>query len=147
MNREQLSNLHNQLCDAAFTLLQQKNQDYADADSVFGNLDMPEAANLCSTEVGILIRMFDKMSRLSRGVKRELAVKDESFEDTLLDIINYAVLLAAKRRSRPEVIEDLPLEITPEGLRALEQADRLPDRPEPPLRPDPRRLRPSCCGR
>jgi hypothetical protein len=47
---------------------------------------------------GILIRLSDKLARLRTFIEKaqqgqELAVKDEKWEDTLIDAINYLVLL------------------------------------------------------
>jgi len=42
------------------------------------------------------VRLTDKMSRLSSFVRAgKMNVKDESFMDTCVDVINYMVLLAA----------------------------------------------------
>jgi hypothetical protein len=45
--------------------------------------------------------MVDKLARInSFSQKGELQVKDESVEDTLLDLANYAILLAGYIRSK-----------------------------------------------
>jgi hypothetical protein len=45
--------------------------------------------------------MTDKMSRLSSFAKKgSLAVEDETVNDTLEDLINYSVLLAAYIKSK-----------------------------------------------
>jgi hypothetical protein len=79
-----------------------KNEDYADEHSVFGNLELVEAMSrgAYDTELGILIRMGDKLSRLFTSLRRDLSVGDESIRDTLLDVVNYAVLFYAKRLDR-----------------------------------------------
>lgn len=46
-------------------------------------------------EFGILaaiIRMEDKLNRLKSLLNNEQKVKDESFEDTLIDLANYSVM-------------------------------------------------------
>jgi hypothetical protein len=51
---------------------------------------------ICKTEQGFMVRLTDKMSRLSSFVRAgKMNVKDESFMDTCVDVINYMVLLAA----------------------------------------------------
>ena len=51
---------------------------------------------ICTTEQGFLVRMTDKLSRLSTfAVSGDLKVKDESVKDTILDLINYSVLFIA----------------------------------------------------
>nr|DAP34601.1 MAG TPA: Nucleotide modification associated domain 1 [Caudoviricetes sp.] len=42
--------------------------------------------------IGALVRMSDKMNRLDSLVTKEARVKDESLEDTLLDLANYAIM-------------------------------------------------------
>ena len=46
-----------------------------------------------SPDRAILVRMMDKMSRVSNLLSQENAVKDESIKDTLKDIINYSAIL------------------------------------------------------
>ena len=59
----------------------------------FANFTRCEAMGICTTEAGMLVRMTDKLSRLSSFVEAgTFQVKDESLEDTCVDIINYAVL-------------------------------------------------------
>jgi hypothetical protein len=73
-----------------------KNADYSAGADPFANFTRVEALGICSVEQGFLVRMVDKMSRISSFVERgELSVKDESVDDTLLDLANYADLLAA----------------------------------------------------
>jgi len=51
---------------------------------------------ICSTEQGFMTRITDKMSRLSSFIDAgKMHVKDESFNDTVIDVINYMVLLSA----------------------------------------------------
>ena len=75
--------------------MQKKNADYAgrSGEEPFANFTRCESMGICKTEAGMLVRMTDKMSRLSSFVESgTLLVKDESVEDTCLDLINYAVL-------------------------------------------------------
>ena len=62
-----------------------KSQDYAEADDPFRNLRQ-------HGRLGIAIRLYDKICRLDTLSRREAAVADESARDTVLDVINYAVL-------------------------------------------------------
>ena len=95
MHRDDLLAYHKGLCNKAFSLMQKKNADYAGkgGDEPFANFTRCEAMGICSTEAGMLVRLTDKMSRLSSFVEAgAFQVKDESLEDTCVDIINYAIL-------------------------------------------------------
>lgn len=96
MNREELLNMHLTLCEKSRNLMRKKNADYAGKHGVepFANFTRVEAMGICKTEAGMLVRMTDKMSRLSSFLEAgKFEVKDESLEDTILDMINYSVLL------------------------------------------------------
>jgi len=43
-------------------------------------------------EVGVLVRLNDKMERLKNLVTNNNTPKNESLQDTLYDIINYAII-------------------------------------------------------
>ena len=108
MNREELLNIHESLCNKSRSLMRKKNADYAGGRGVepFANFTRCEAMGICKTEAGMLVRMTDKMSRLSSFLESgKFEVADESLEDTTLDIINYAVLLyafVADKKNRTE---------------------------------------------
>lgn len=109
MNREQLLNNHANLCASAMNLMRKKNHDYAGrgGESPFANFTRCESMGICSTEQGFLVRLTDKMSRLSSFIESgTLQVKDESVEDTILDIINYAVLFHSFLQEKKEVKSD-----------------------------------------
>jgi hypothetical protein len=91
MNREELFQLHDELSSIAKEIMKNKNADYS-KESPFGNFMLSEALQTCSAENGIINRMGDKLSRLV-SVFAKGAQVDESVKDTILDIINYAVLL------------------------------------------------------
>ena len=98
MTRELLLKIHEALTDDAYELMDKKNKDYAGASGAqpFANFERVEALGICSTEKGFLVRMTDKMSRLSSFADAgTFAVEDESLRDTLIDLINYAVLIYA----------------------------------------------------
>ena len=92
---------HNYLCGTALELMERKNSDYTNSaedpePNCFANFTRCEDMGICTTEQGFLVRMTDKLSRLSTFVTSgELKVKDESVKDTVLDLINYSVLFLA----------------------------------------------------
>ena len=97
MNREELLKHHDYLCTTAKEIMKKKNHDYAGkgGETPFANFERCEAMGVCSTEQGFLVRVIDKVSRLSTFVEAgELKVDNESYEDAILDIINYMILLS-----------------------------------------------------
>ena len=81
--------LHRQICESLNKTYIRKNADYGDS---YGQLrtKYPDS---------ILIRLFDKFSRLERLITgHEAQVKDESIEDTLMDMANYALMEVVERR-------------------------------------------------
>lgn len=94
MTKEHLFEMHQKLCSTGFELLKAKNADYSKAHPL-GNFMVAEALQACSAENGIIVRMSDKLSRLVSILEKGAEVKSESVTDTIVDIINYAVLLQA----------------------------------------------------
>ena len=97
MNREELLKHHDSICSEAKELMKKKNHDYAGSggDSPFANFERTEAMGICSTEAGVLVRMVDKISRLSTFVEAgELKVDNETSHDAIVDIVNYCILLS-----------------------------------------------------
>jgi len=73
-------------------ILVAKGHDYAGADDRFSNFRLCEAMGIPVWK-GIVIRMSDKLSRIFCFAKTDIfKVKDESVEDTLLDLANYCLL-------------------------------------------------------
>jgi hypothetical protein len=98
MSREELLKLHGELCTEALELMKKKNHDYAGkgGSEPFANFTRVEAMGITATEKGMLVRMTDKMSRLSSFTESgKFAVCDEKLVDTILDMINYSVLFYA----------------------------------------------------
>lgn len=84
--RERLYRLHAELTSDAKSIMEKKNHDYASLEDPYRNFRL-------FGKFGILVRLGDKFARLrSFEEQGELKVEDESIRDTLLDIINYAVL-------------------------------------------------------
>ena len=77
-----------------------KNHDYSGAEDdrdPFLNFKTVEYLGMgVTTEQGFMVRLADKLRRLSGFVKTgKFKVSDESFRDTVMDAINYLCLLAA----------------------------------------------------
>lgn len=65
--------------DECLEVFKKKNADYGDAFAKYG-------------AIGVIVRIGDKISRLSTITKNKIEVKDESLRDTLLDLHNYAAM-------------------------------------------------------
>jgi len=103
-SREWLLTVHKAICEEAHTIMAIKNEAYAGEDSLFRNFELAEKTGLCKTEVGILVRIQDKLSRLVTffvwdGQDSE-GFAEETHLDSIHDLINYLVLLEAYRVSR-----------------------------------------------
>ena len=72
---------------------EKKNKDYGDS---FGK-QFKEYG-----EISAAIRLEDKLSRFKQLIQNDAQVKDESMEDTLLDLANYAVMTVMELRNRME---------------------------------------------
>ena len=109
MTVDELLKFHLAFCYQAYQLCERKNHDYAGATgaSPFRNFEAVEALGIAPTEAGILVRMTDKLNRLVTFVRDgKLVVENEGATDSLVDLINYAVLLAAYRRERAGITEE-----------------------------------------
>ena len=85
---------HSALCNDAFDLMQVKNHDYTSGGGdPYANFRMASALGV-EPLVGMAIRMGDKLQRIrTYAEKGTLQVNGEGFRDSILDIINYAVLM------------------------------------------------------
>ena len=79
---------HADICEELNEIYARKNHDYGDS---FGK---------GYAEYGIVmavIRLEDKLNRLKSLIKAEALVKDESINDTLMDLANYAIMTVIER--------------------------------------------------
>jgi Holliday junction resolvasome RuvABC endonuclease subunit len=76
----------------ALQITQKKNSDYANAEDAFFNFRNSTLAKV-SMERGVLVRIMDKLSRISNLIDRPPQVKDESIRDAIRDAIVYLGIL------------------------------------------------------
>lgn len=76
----------------AKALLFKKGSDYASDENPYQNMMTGEEIGI-SMEKFCFLRMSEKMARIRNFFKRDLLVKDETIEDTLLDLANYTAFL------------------------------------------------------
>ena len=104
------------------SIARNKNNDYAGKEAVnpFANFKGSEIVGV-SVEKGILVRLMDKMKRVSNLLSQEAMVKDESIDDTLNDMINYvAILKSYIKQKRLKVLPNF-IEISLENLSEEDQ--------------------------
>lgn len=102
MTREEFFKYQEETFNKLLELTRKKNADYAGSGGdAFNNFTRIETIGVATTEQGFLTRMFDKFSRIISFMQNgELQVKDESVEDTLLDLANYCVLMSGYLKSK-----------------------------------------------
>lgn len=101
LTTEQFLQEHKRITEEMHATSSRKNADYAGqgggADA-FANFRMIErlSGGVITTEVGMITRMTDKLSRITSLMTsgKEAKVKDESVMDTLIDLANYCVIMA-----------------------------------------------------
>lgn len=108
MQKSEYLEFHKAMCAKMIEITQAKNADYTGSgDDPFKNFRAignmfsrdPHVVN----QLGFMTRMSDKMSRIASFIEREeLSVKDESVEDTLIDLANYCILFAGYLRELKE---------------------------------------------
>jgi hypothetical protein len=86
--------------EAMYEITARKNHDYSWTEFAFRNFETVEDLWICSVEEWILVRMVDKMTRISNLIDKTWQVADEKVEDTLLDLANYALILKIYRETK-----------------------------------------------
>lgn len=108
MTKEEYMKFHADCCQKMIDVTKAKNADYTGGSSdPFANFR--QVGNFVQSpgvvEIGFFTRMSDKFSRIGSFItKGVLMVKDESIEDTLIDLANYCILFAGYIRSSRSVV-------------------------------------------
>jgi len=86
MTRAELSHSAADWLEDCLALMDKKNNDYADPKDALSNFR--EFGSF-----GVIVRMGDKWNRIKNITKNQkVDVKDESIQDSLMDMINYCVI-------------------------------------------------------
>lgn len=102
--KEELLELHDEIAGEARRTMEKKNEDYSAADDALANFKAYQKLGACSTEIGIITRIIDKVVRVTNLAKNgSRSVEDETFADTIEDLINYSILLECAHRDDDEV--------------------------------------------
>jgi hypothetical protein len=104
MTKAEYLAFHEACCLKMIEVTKAKNADYTGGSGdPFANFK--QAGNFVQlpqiTEIGFFTRMSDKFSRIGSFItKGVLQVKDETVEDTLIDLANYCLLFAGYLKSQ-----------------------------------------------
>jgi hypothetical protein len=93
MTRDEKVCLHSEICEELNALYERKNADYGDSFTRNYN------------EFGIvypIMHFQEKLDRLKSLMTKDAQVTDESLEDTLMDLANYAIMTLVERRMHSE---------------------------------------------
>jgi hypothetical protein len=111
MKPEQYKQFQQKLFAEIIDMTAKKAADYAGSEDVFGNYRLSEKTGICTAQMGILIRMMDKINRIIHIEKKGgNAVPNESKEDAARDIIGYASSLLGLW-AEPEGDKDLSIKM------------------------------------
>jgi hypothetical protein len=104
MTKDEFLNFHAATCQKMMETVKAKNADYTGNNpDPFANFSSVEGRGICSTEIGMLVRLNDKFQRIISFVQKGfLLVADESVEDTCIDAANYFIFLAGYFKSKRE---------------------------------------------
>lgn len=81
--------MHGEICEKLNETYEKKNNDYGDSFAKLRN-ELPNA---------ILVRIYDKYSRLKTLMNgADQKVKDESIDDSLMDLANYCIMELVERK-------------------------------------------------
>ena len=83
-------------------LMQKKNKDYAKENDAFANFRLSEMVGV-GPERANLVRVADKLARISNLLDKENEVVDETIEDTIHDIVNYMAILKSMIKHKKDV--------------------------------------------
>ena len=116
-----------------------KDHDYA-GEIPFANFRLAEKLGVPAWKA-VMIRMSDKWSRLCTLATTEAEVKDESFEDTLLDLANYSIICLILKKEYNESVKDFIKkefnEFSPEIIKSANDYIKRVDNSNTPIIPGP----------
>ena len=92
MNTETYINELRDNFEKALEIMISKNKDYAGKDDPFKNFEMSSIVGV-TPERAILVRVTDKISRISNLLDKSNDVSDEKITDTIIDCMNYLNIL------------------------------------------------------
>jgi hypothetical protein len=103
MTKSEMYTQFTELLNKCKEIMSAKNADYSGGDDGpflnFNQIEMLTKGKI-TRDQGVLVRMTDKLSRVHRLLENNAVVKNETIEDTLMDLANYSLLLILLRWER-----------------------------------------------
>ncbi|MCK9370812.1 DUF1599 domain-containing protein [Candidatus Dojkabacteria bacterium] len=93
IKREDWFNTLEQNFAIGMEIMKKKNADFSGEFNPVKNFEGAELAGVTVERV-ILVRIVDKISRISTLFDKQETVKDETIQDTLIDLMNYTNILS-----------------------------------------------------
>jgi len=93
MTRDKFQLFHEAMTRRGRQICKEKSADYAKDSDVYHNFELGEYLGIGTTAQGFMFRLSDKLSRLSNLIEDTPQVKDETIVDTVVDAMNYLILL------------------------------------------------------
>lgn len=98
MNKQEFIESIKNSYETGLEIIKVKNADYANSENPFKNFESADIVGV-NVDRAILVRILDKLSRVSNLLEKPAEVKNEAIEDTILDAINYLAILKAHLES------------------------------------------------
>jgi len=128
MNIQEFNKLHESLTTRAKNLIHMKNKDYGATTDVLSNFKRISQRFGESCAMGLLYRIEDKIGRIHSFSKTsKYAVQDEKVEDTIIDLINYSIFLAAVLKENKNTLSEVVEKIETERSNVMSHADEALD--------------------
>ena len=115
-----------QLLNKCLQLLASKNHDYSETQDAFANFKLAAHIAGIPTEQTLLTLLGMKLARLNQLLGKSKQPKHEAIEDTLMDVINYTLLLRGILQER-----------SPQSDTRPDSSPSQPNRVPPEVRPSP----------
>ncbi len=103
MKVDELLEIKRRLFERSDMLTIVKGEDYSFGGDTLRNLRVCERVGLCGAEVGVLVRLLDKVGRLVCSCEKDVFSVDEGLEDTVVDAINYLCMFFALKKEKMEL--------------------------------------------
>jgi len=103
--------IQKQIFKEATQIITDKSHDYSSSDDALANLKSCKALGIEPSD-GVLIRIMDKLGRFANLRNKKAKVQSEKNRDTIIDAINYLVLLYILEEEKQSRLEKMKNEMS-----------------------------------